>query len=227
VAFALGKLVDALAEGSVDGVLSLPGIDSLGDYLYTRLDEILPVILNAFVKTDGEMRQGLPLLFQDLWWSGLPMDNGIHDNLMPTWFTEIWLPLDSASEVMRTLRAHFQQGGLRATGTFCFEFYAAKKNDVWMSPGYGGDMFRVDPFWFGYNDGDPAAFFQQFWDLLKPFGFRLHPGKYMPPDPNGEWAAYFRSSLPRWDDWHAVRAQMDPDNIFLTPYWREHFGIKG
>jgi FAD/FMN-containing dehydrogenase len=48
----------------------------------------------------------------------------------------------------------------------------------------------------------------------------------MPPDPDGEWAAYFRKQLPKWDAWHALRKQMDPDGVFLTPYWREHFGVK-
>jgi D-arabinono-1,4-lactone oxidase len=225
VAFALGKIVNAMIEGGVDGLLALPGIDTLGEFLYGHLDDIIPVILNAFVKTDADARDGMPLLFQDYWWRCLPMDNAIHDALMPTWFTEIWIPVERASEVMRALREHFQ-GGIEKTGTYCFEFYAAKKNEVWMSPAHGVDVFRVDPFWFGYNEGDPAAFFQQFWDLLKPFDFRLHPGKYMPPDPDGEWAAYFRKQLPKWDAWHALRKQMDPDGVFLTPYWREHFGVK-
>lgn len=226
VSFALGKLIDAMLEGGVDGVLALPGIDTLGDFLHTQLDDILPTVLNAFVATDAEARKGLPALFQDYWWRGLPMDNAIHDDLMPTWFTEIWIPVARASEVMRTLRDHFAKGGIDATGSYCFEFYAAKANDIWMSPAYKADVFRVDPFWFGYNSGDPVAFFQQFWELLKPFDFRLHPGKYMPPDPGGSWAAYLKKSHARWDDWQALRTAMDPDGVFLTPYWREHFGIK-
>ncbi|MES2644694.1 MAG: FAD-binding protein [Myxococcota bacterium] len=226
VSLAIGSLVEAMLDGGSDGILALPGIDTLGEWLHTHLDDIVPPLFRAFVKLDSEARAGKPVLFQDYWWRGLPMDNGIQDDLMPTWFTELWIPLDRASEVMRVLRDHFAKNGLSATGTYAFEFYAARKNDIWMSPAYGADVFRVDPFWFGYNDGDPVAFFQQFWDLLEPFAFRLHPGKFMPPDPDGKWAAYLRTQHPHWDDFLALRAAMDPAGVFLTPYWREHFGIR-
>jgi hypothetical protein len=72
------------------------------------------------------------------------------------------------------------------------------------------------------------GFFQQFWDLFRDNGipFRLHWGKYLPDFDHAEWAAYFRSQLPRWDEFLALRSRLDPDNIFLTDYWRVHLHVR-
>ncbi|MBO0769380.1 MAG: hypothetical protein J2O48_11915, partial [Solirubrobacterales bacterium] len=31
--------------------------------------------------------------------------------------------------------------------------------------------------------------------------------------------------LPRWQNWLALRAECDPDNVFLTEYWRARLGL--
>lgn len=107
-----------------------------------------------------------------------------------------------------------------------------------MSPSYsdGNDewkdgVFRIDPYWFEGNAGNPAeVFYPQLWNLLREKGipFRLHWGKYQPIIPKGDpdgWVAFFRSQYPKWDDFLAKRAEKDPNNIFLTDYWRERFGL--
>jgi D-arabinono-1,4-lactone oxidase len=88
-------------------------------------------------------------------------------------------------------------------------------------------MLRVDAFWYTNNEGNPAGqdgFFKQFWDLFRAnnIPFRLHWGKFLPEYDFQEWAVYFRSQYPRWDDFMKLRAQRDPKNIFLTDYWRRH-----
>jgi hypothetical protein len=57
--------------------------------------------------------------------------------------------------------------------------------------------------------------------------FRLHWGKHQPIYGRGdrEWVDFFRSHYPRWDDFLALRAQRDPNNIFLTGYWRDRLGL--
>jgi D-arabinono-1,4-lactone oxidase len=195
-------------------------------WLYPK--HILPAVLNAFNPLDTDpdpitKQPSGPQKFWDYWWSSLPMDNRVDDKLVPTDFTEIWIPISRTAEVMRTMRDYYKKKGLDATGSYSCELYAAKKSDFWMSPSYNEDMFRVDIFWFGYNAGDPAqVYYPQFWKLLVPeFPCRFHWGKYMPVDPN-----YQRRQYPKWDAFMALREQMDPNQIFVTQYWRERLGIK-
>jgi FAD/FMN-containing dehydrogenase len=180
---------------------------------------ILPALINAFVPADDE-EEG-PQEFWDSWWQGLPMDNQINDRVLPTVFTELWIPLERTEEVMKRLRDHYEDKGLSATGTFCCEIYAASKSRFWMSPAYGQDVIRIDLFWFEKNKANPATdYFPQFWELLKDFNYRLHWGKYLSGD-----VEYLKSNYPRWDDFMKVREAMDPDQIFVSDYWRKHLGI--
>lgn len=227
---ALSSIISALLELGVDGLLEFPGIDLVGHVLKNHLAQILPVVYKPFVPLDAEKTPPGPQQFRDYWWTGLPMDNGIDDKLMPTLFTEIWIPVFKTQAVMTALRDYFDKGGLSATGTYSFELYGTKQSPFWMSPSSDGEpVFRVDVFWFGYNAGDPAVdLYPQFWDLLKPFGFKLHWGKFLPydPPPQKQWAKYFAQQYRHWNDFMALRAKLDPKNTFLTEYWREHLGLE-
>lgn len=175
---------------------------------------IVPVVLNV---TLDEREQ----TFWDTWWQGLPMDNDVDYTLLPTQFMELWFPLTQTQEVVTRLRDHFNDKGLSATGVYTFEIYAAKRSDFWLSPAYGEDMVRVDFLWFTGNKGDPVTdYFPQFWNLLRDMGFRLHWGKYLLQDP-----AYFRAQYPQWDAFMRVREAMDPEQVFVTEYWRKHLAI--
>ena len=159
--------------------------------------------------------------FREIWWQGLPMDNRVDYHLMPTRFTELWIPLSDATEVMQTLAAHYEAGGFEATSTYSCEIYPTASSDFWMSPAYQRDVVKVDPYWFGYNRGDPyLVYFPQYWDILKKFDYRLHWGKSLSGD-----AGYLKAQYPRWDDFMALREEMDPNQVFLTDYWRRHLGI--
>ncbi len=183
-------------------------------------ERVLPPILRAFVPTDGP-----PQHFWDSWHDGLPMDNQMSEASLPTQFTEIWVPLEQTGEVMRALREHYDRGGYDATGAYICEVYAARRTSGWMHPSYGRDSLRIDLFWFARNTEDPTStWFVQFWELLKPFGYRLHWGKFLPKDP-ALGHQYLRQQLPRWDDFMALRQAMDPDGLFLTRYWREALGL--
>lgn len=189
------------------------------------------------------MSRATPQSFQDVGWKGLPMDNSASDDLMPTEFTEIWMPVNRAQEVLRLLRDFFAEPGSVAeayerTGYYAIELYGAKPNPFWMSMAYtdGQDewkdgVIRLDIFWFEYNPGNPAEiFFPRFWNLLREKNIpnRLHWGKYHPEiaedDPDG-WVEFYRGQYPHWDDFLAMRAEKDPAGIFLNDYWRRHLGI--
>ena len=125
----------------------------------------------------------------------------------------------------------------RRTGTYAWELYAAMPAPFWLSPAYSsGDdewkdgAMRVDPYWFADNSADPTeTLFAGLWGLLRDNGipFRLHWGKFQPPIARGDrdWVDFFRSQYPRWDDFLALRAERDPNNVFLTDYWRDRFGL--
>jgi hypothetical protein len=183
---------------------------------------ILPTVIKAFIPLDSEKQPKGPQKFWDTWWRGLPMDNRADDKLMPTRFTEIWVPISQTQAVMQKMRDHYAKTGFAATGSYCCELYAAKRSDFWLSPSYQEDMFRVDIFWFGYNAGDPVTdYYPQFWNLLmEDFKCRFHWGKSMPAAPQ-----YLEKQYPKWKDFMALRAEMDPNQVFVTDYWSKHLGI--
>ena len=211
-----------LLERVVDGLADSGAAQWVADRLHAALPQLMPTILRLFVE-DGTQH------FWDTWMCGLPMDNQMDDRLWPTDFTELWIPLEHTTAVMRTLREHFRgdgsaEGAYAATGAFSTELYTAPRNDAWLSPSYGTDVMRVNVFWFRHNADDPRAFYGPFWEKLARFGWRPHWGKWLPAaDPR--WVSHYHAQLPRLSDFLALRAARDPEGVFLTRYWREHLGI--
>ena len=102
------------------------------------------------------------------------MDNQADDELVPTEFTETWVPLPRTREVMQLLNTYFTEPredaeAYRRTGTYAWELYSAMPSPFWLSPAHSsGDdewkdgVFRVDPYWFADNADDPTEdFFPQ------------------------------------------------------------------
>ena len=240
----LAEVLSKALEFGVDAAIEL--LTPLAPIIKALLPDIFPTVLNIFMPFDSTkkgMQKGEPQRFRDLGWHGLPMDGQASDTLAPTEFTEIWLPITRTEEVMNILNDYFtapksKHEALKRTGTYAWELYGAGPTDIWMSPSYtnGNDewkegVFRIDPYWFAGNAGNPAeVFYPQLWNLLREnnIPYRLHWGKYQPiiaqGDPDG-WVEFFRNQYERWDDFLAKRAEKDPNNIFLTDYWRNRFGL--
>lgn len=178
---------------------------------------IFPKVIDAFV-SEGPRQE-----FSDVAWKGLPMDNQMNDKLFPVWFTELWIPIDKTMAVMKALRAFYDKGPDN-TMAFCTEIYAAKGSDFWMSPSYQTDVVRIDVFWFGNHRGSPVEYYQKFWDLLEPFNFRPHWGKYLPASDSKQGITYLKSRYSKWDDWMSFRKSVDPNDVFLNDYWKDHLG---
>lgn len=216
------------------GALSLPLLRSLIRRLRARVPEHIDAVLNLFVSTG---KDGAPATqeFCDRGFMGLPLDNQMDDLLMPTWFTELWVPFTPGDgrlqETITRLRQCFDadgtaEGAYAATGAFAFELYVAKGDDTFfLSPAAGSHAFRVDVFWFGHNQGNPVVdFYPRFWNALEPLGYRLHWGKFLPP-PDADRPDRLTACYPDWQRWNAVRERVDPTGLFLTRYWREHLGL--
>jgi D-arabinono-1,4-lactone oxidase len=238
----LGKVLATAIELGVDAAITL--LEPAAGLIQRELPGFLPRLIGLVVSLDADKHgeeKGRPQTFQDHGWRGLPMDNQASDVLVPTEFTEAWLPLPHAGEAMRALRDHFtapadDAGALARTGTYGWELYAEQPQPFWINPGHsdGEDewregAFRIDPYWFAENAADPVGFFDGLWTMLREaeIPFRLHWGKFQPRYPAGDrsWVDFFRAQYPRWDDFLRLRAERDPNNIFLTEYWRERFGL--
>ncbi len=231
----LAELITLGAEKGVEAMIRK--LKTLAPEIQEGIPDFFPLVVGFAIPVDD----GKPQTFQDYSWSGLPMDNAADDLLLPTGFTEVWLPLPHTQDVMKLLQDYFtvedDQESYRRTGLYAWEFYAARPSSFWLSPAYtnGHDewsegAFRIDPYWFEGNAGDPAeAFFPQLWNLLRDngFRFRLHWGKYQPVA-DGDlpgWVEFFKGNYPQWNAFLELRAQQDPTNTFLTSYWRDRFGL--
>jgi hypothetical protein len=235
----LAEFLSHAAEGGVDAAIGV--LDLAEGWVRQAVPDFLPKLIAAFIPLDSE-HGGEPQRFTDWGWHGLPMDNDADDELLGTEFTETWVPVGRTQEVMQLLNRHFTEPSddheaLRRTGTYAWELYGAMPTRFWLSAAHSsGDdeykdgVFRVDPYWFADNAGDPGrTFYPQLWDLLRDNGipFRLHWGKFQPVyEPHDRrWVDFFRAQYPRWDDFVRLRAERDPNNIFLTDYWRDRFGL--
>ena len=188
--------------------------------------KIIGYILSLFVPLKKK-----PVSFRDIWFKTLPMDNKAKtDSIIRVHFTEIWIPLDQCQTIMDKLQELFKNQ--KAANNFATEIYGAKKSPFWLSMSYGQNMVRVDPYWWACNKGDRRVFFSYFWDVLLDIpGTRLHWGKYLPlPGQkcgkttfNSE---YLKSVYPKMNEWLELRKEMDPDQVFVTEYWRGVLDIK-
>jgi hypothetical protein len=239
----LADFLGHLAELGVDAAIEL--LKPFTGLISDEIPRIFPKLLSLFIPLDSDKsgsEKGQPQRFQDYAWQGLPMDNEADDEILPTEFTEIWVPLPRTQHVMQLLHTYFSEPhdpheSYRRTGLYAWELYAAKATPLWMAASHSsGDdewkdgVLRIDAYWFAGNPGDPTlTFFPQLWQLLRDnhVPYRLHWGKFQPParPTDRVWVDFFADQYPRWADFLALRAQRDPNNIFLTSYWRDRFGL--
>ena len=230
------QLLVATGDDVLANAIGRPLLRSVVRRLRGLVPRHIDAILAPFVSAGPD---GAPAIqeFCDRGFMGLPLDNQMDDLLMPTWFTELWVPFTPGDgrvqETIARLRRLFDadgtaEGAYAATGAFAFELYAARRDDTFfLSPATGSHAFRVDVFWFGNNHGNPVTdFFPRFWDALEPLGYRLHWGKFLPSSDPAR-PDRLTSRYPQWDRWNDVRARVDPTGRFLTQYWRAHLGLAG
>jgi L-gulonolactone oxidase len=84
-------------------------------------------------------------------------------------------------------------------------------DDVWLSHGYGRDSAYIAVHQFSGSPYEP--YFRAFEAVCEPLGGRPHWGKMHYRD-----AASLRKAYPKFDDFVAVRNQLDPDRIFTNAY---------
>jgi D-arabinono-1,4-lactone oxidase/FAD binding domain len=219
--------IGTLGQYIADGLYTFLGLGYGNDTLDHLVKRFTPGLARFAINAFTPINAANPTLFWDSWRRGLPMDNESSDTLMPTDFTELWIPIERTQEVMIALRDHYRDNGFAAAGTYAVEIYAAKHSPFFLSPAYGSDMVRIDVFWFDKNRGNAAkCFYPQFWSLLARFGFRPHWAKTLPPADSDTGVEYLRAQYPEWRAFLELRSQLDPGQVFVSEYWRRHLGIE-
>jgi FAD-linked oxidoreductase len=90
-------------------------------------------------------------------------------------------------------------------------------DDVWLSHGYGRESAYIAV--HQYSGAPYEAYFRAFEAMCAPLGGRPHWGKMHYRD-----AASLRTAYPRFDDFLAVRDQLDPGRVFANPYTERVLG---
>lgn len=166
-----------------------------------------------------------PIPFHASWDVNLPMDTNVDQAFLPVEFTELWFDIESTGAVMQTLLDAYAADPNLA-GTFTVELYVAKSSTAWLSPSYQRDSFRVDIFWYQRNAGDPVLdYYPKFYTMLEQLAFRVHWAKYLPEPGSPQGPSYLARQYPRWNDFLALRAALDPHGTFLSTYWRRQLGL--
>ncbi|HTR89085.1 MAG TPA: hypothetical protein VMG62_03135, partial [Solirubrobacteraceae bacterium] len=105
---ALAKFISHGADHGLDAAIEV--MKPFAGWLEGEVPSVFPKLLGIFIPLDSAkegVEKGEPQSFRDYAWQGLPMDNAADDRILPTEFTEIWLPLPRAQQAMRLLRDYF------------------------------------------------------------------------------------------------------------------------
>lgn len=130
---------------------------------------------------------------------------------------EYGIPVEKTAEMMDHVRRLIERERLSVGFVNEVRFVRADQN--WLSGAYGRDSCQFGAY---TPDGRHARrFLEGVEDIAYELGGRPHWGKDHHADP-----AYLRTVFPRFDDFVALRAQMDPDGIFVNDFARRTFGLR-
>jgi FAD/FMN-containing dehydrogenase len=102
---------------------------------------------------------------------------------------------------------------------FPVEYRTVAPDGIWLSPQYGRPSVAISVHQAAHLPYE--AFFRDCEAVFRAHGGRPHLGKL-----HGFGAADFRRTLPRFDDFLALRRRLDPDGIFLNDHLAAIFGPK-
>lgn len=199
--------------------------------LFDTVDKIFPyfypMLTDFFFPVNTPQQPGQ--VFWDNWLGSLPMDKVEYGNdLFNLCYAEMWVPAAMATQLVNTLQKDYETKGYTATGFYTAEILAAKESNFWLSPAYGTNCIRINILYFQNSSVPPENYYSQFWNLLNEnhIRFRPHWGKVLPPANSTTGPAYLQNNYPKWNNFMALREQMDPHQIFVTDYWRSHMNIQ-
>lgn len=126
------------------------------------------------------------------------------------------IPYAAMPDVLREIDAWINRSGARIA--FPVEVRFAAPEDLWLSTAYGRASAYVAVHQFhrvAHQD-----YFAAVQDIMRAYDGRPHWGKLHTLD-----ASYFAQHYPRLPDFNRVRAEHDPNGLFLNPYTRRVLGV--
>lgn len=126
------------------------------------------------------------------------------------------IPIEHFKEVMLKMKALIEKNNYWVF--FPAECRFVKGDDIWLSPAYGRDSAYIAVHVFKDQPHDP--YFSDLEELFTQYGGRPHWGKM-----HTRKADYFADNYEKWNDFEALRQQMDPDGIFLNEHLKDIFGV--
>lgn len=161
------------------------------------------LILGGYMKTlDDEVKVATS-------WQNYANERNVRFNEM-----EYHLPREHGLQALREIREVLESKHHEVF--FPIEFRYVKGDDVWLSPFYGRETCSIAV--HRYFEEDFKPYFQSIEPIFRKYQGRPHWGKLNTL--NGE---ALRALYPRWDEFKAVRRELDPQGRFLNPYLQSLF----
>jgi FAD-linked oxidoreductase len=129
---------------------------------------------------------------------------------------EYHLPRENGLKALREVREVLERDHPEVF--FPIEVRYIKGDDIWLSPFFQRDSVSIAV--HRYFEEDHRPYFSSIEPVFRKHGGRPHWGKL-----NTLKAADFALLYPHWNDFLAVREQVDPAGKFLNPYLRQVFGL--
>jgi FAD-linked oxidoreductase len=142
-------------------------------------------------------------------WKNYASERNVRFNEM-----EYNLPREYGLQAMREIRTALETQHHEVF--FPIEMRYVKEDDIWLSPFYERDTCTIAV--HRYFDEDFTPYFKTIEPIFRKYHGRPHWGKL-----NTLQRSDFRKLYPRWDDFVAVRRELDPKGLFLNPYLGELF----
>lgn len=127
---------------------------------------------------------------------------------------EYQIPVDDGLDCLEEVLAALRQK--KVATFFPLEFRFVKGDDIWISPFYQQDSISISV--HQYHKQDPRLIFDIVEPIFQKYKGRPHWGKM-----HSMTAMQLRDLYPKWDDFLALRQQLDPERKFLNPYLEQLF----
>lgn len=130
---------------------------------------------------------------------------------------EYALPLEAVPSAFGAVRSLIERNGWRVS--FPLEVRAAASDENWLSTAYGRDTGYIAV--HRYYREDPTEYFTAVEAIMHDHGGRPHWGKM-----HTQTQATLREKYPRFDDFLAVRDELDPEGVFRNAYLDRVLGVR-
>lgn len=141
----------------------------------------------------------------------LSAERGVRFNEM-----EYHLPRETAPDALREIIRTIETNNIEVF--FPIEFRTIAADDIWLSPFYRRDTVSIAVHRFHEYD------YHDYFAAIEPIHWK-HNGRPHWGKINTLKAKDFAALYPKWNDFLAVRKELDPEGKFLTPYMRDVFGL--